>query len=93
MKKLCQKGSRKSFLGVHNGDLALPRSTYSLVFDDLVRCQKIMILGRLPDKPKDRTNRALERQGVVKGTSTIQQGCRSAFLGSQDHLKVGPFDH
>ena len=46
--------------GIQNGDMGLPVSTYHLILDVLVRCQKIIILGRLPDGPK---NRALVRQG------------------------------
>ena len=32
--------------------MGLPVSTYHLIFDVLVRCQKIIIFGRLPDGPQ-----------------------------------------
>ena len=60
MKKRYQRGPQKSCFGVQNGDMGVPGSTYRLIFDVLLRCQKIIIFGRLPDGPK---NRALERQG------------------------------
>ena len=59
-KKRYQRGPQKSCFLVENGDMGLPGSTYRLIFDVLLRCQKIIIFGRLPDGPK---NRALERQG------------------------------
>ena len=63
MKKLYQRGPQKSCFGIQNVDMGFPGSTYRLIFDVLLRCQKIIIFGRLPDGPKSRTNRALERQG------------------------------
>ena len=58
------KGTSKvMFLGPI-GDMILPGSTYHLILDVLVRCQKIIIFGRLPDGPKHRKNRALERHRV-----------------------------
>ena len=44
----------------------LPGSTYPQICDVLGRCQKKMILGRLPDEPTNPTNRAVERQRVEK---------------------------
>ena len=44
--------------------MGVPSSTYRLIFNVLVRCQKIIIFGRLPDGPQNRKNRALERHGV-----------------------------
>ena len=66
MKKRCQTGSQKSCFLVQIGDRGLPVSTYPQIFDVSVRCQKSIIFGSLPDGPKDRTNRALERQGPQK---------------------------
>ena len=57
-------GSQKSCFLVQNGDMGLPGSTYRLIFDVLLRCQKIIIFGRLPDGLKNRKNQALERQRV-----------------------------
>ena len=58
---------------VQDGDLGLPRSTYVLIFDVLERCQQIMIFGRLPDGPTNRTKRAVERQRVEKATLSIRR--------------------
>ena len=56
--------SKKQFLKSNNGDLmGVPGSTYRLIFEVLLRCQKIIIFGRLPDGPLNRKNRTLERQG------------------------------
>ena len=63
MKQICQRGPHKSCFWVQNGDMGFPGSTYRLIFDVLLRCQKIIIFGHLPDGPKNRKNRALERQG------------------------------
>ena len=63
MKKRCQRGPQKSCFLIQNCDMSLPVSTYHLIFDVLVRCQKIIIFGRLPDGPK---SRALGRQGPQK---------------------------
>ena len=55
--------------------MGLPGSTYRLIFDVLVRCQKIIIFGRLPDGP---TNRASERQGPNK---SARSGSRVVTFG------------
>ena len=64
MKKLYQRGPQKSWFGIQNGDMGVPGSTYRLIFDVLLRCQKIIIFGRLPDGPRNQTNQALECQRV-----------------------------
>ena len=74
MKKRCQRGPQKSCFGVHNGDMGLPVSTYHLIFDVLLRFEKIIIFGRLPDGPTNRTNRALGRQGQKKCTTIALRG-------------------
>ena len=63
MKKRYQRGPQKLCSLIQSGDMGVPGSTYRLIFDVLLRCQKIIIFGRLPDGP---TNRALERQGPKK---------------------------
>ena len=63
MKKGYQRGPQKLCFWIQNGDMGVPGSAYRLIFDVLLRCQKIIIFGRLPDGPKNRKNRALERQG------------------------------
>ena len=78
---------------IQNGDLGLPRSTTPLIFDVLGRCQKIMIFGRLPDDPKNRKNRSVERQGVQKVTSSIRKCEVSEREGSPGIIEIGPFDH
>ena len=64
MKKRYQREPQKLCFFVQNGDMGLPGSTCRLIFDVLLRCQKIIIFGRLPDGPKNLKNRALERQRV-----------------------------
>ena len=54
-----ERGLQKSCFWVQNGDMGVPSSTYRLIFDVLLRCQKIIIFGCLPDGPKNRKNRAL----------------------------------
>ena len=51
MKKRYQRGPQKSCFGIQNGDMGLPVSTYLLIFDVLVRCQKIIIFGCPPEGP------------------------------------------
>ena len=74
------KGTSKVMFWIQNGDMGLPGSTYPLIFDVLVRCQKIIIFGRLPDGPK---NRALERQRVDFVAASDRRGCRFWPGGSQ----------
>ena len=62
VKKRYQRGSHKLCFLIQNDDMGLPGSTYLLILDVLVRYRKIIIFGRLPDGPKNRKNRALERQ-------------------------------
>ena len=50
--------------------MGVPVSIDHLIFDVLVRCQKIIIFGRLPDGPK---NRALERHRVDFVAATDRQ--------------------
>ena len=73
MKKRYQRDPQKSCFGVQNGGMGVPGSTYRLIFEVLLRCQKIIICGRLPDGPKNRKNRALERQGP-RGTPLEPKG-------------------
>ena len=56
MKKLCYREPRNSCFGVQNGGMGLPGSTYPLIFDVLVWCQKRMILNRPPAGPKNQKN-------------------------------------
>ena len=84
MKKRCQRGPQKSCFWVQIGDMGFPVSTYHLIFDVLVRCQKIIIFGRLPDGPTNRKKRTLGRQGpqkvprVLSGVVTFGIGGRGA---------------
>ena len=48
----CQMGTQTSCFWIQNGDMGLPGSTYPLIFDVLVWCQKMMIFGRPPAAPK-----------------------------------------
>ena len=82
IKNLCQRGPQKSCFGIQNGDMGLPVSTYHLIFNVLVRCQKIIIFGRLPDGPKIRKKRALGRQGSQKLgiTSVPRMGPDPSFI-------------
>ena len=57
---------------IQNGDMGLPDSTYPLIFDIFVRCQKVMFFGSLPNEPKNPHNRAVGRQRVAKGTSHLR---------------------
>ena len=82
-KKRYQRGSQKSCFGVQNGDMGVPGSTYRLIFDVLLRCQKIIIFGRLPDGPTNRKNRALERQRVDFVAAADRQVVHSWPGGSQ----------
>ena len=66
-KKRYQRELHKSCFWIQNGDMGVPGSTYRLIFDVLLRCHKIIIFGRLPDGPKNRKNRALERHGHPPG--------------------------
>ena len=90
MKKRCQRGPQKSCFGIQDGDMGLPGSTYPLIFDVLVRCQKIIIFGCLPDGPK---NRAVERQIVKRSLRVFASAKFLGGRGPQNQLKVGPFDH
>jgi hypothetical protein len=72
-KKHYQRGPRKSCFLVQNADMGVPGSTYRLIFDVLLRCQKIIIFGRLPDGPKNRRNRASEHQRVDFVAATDRQ--------------------
>ena len=63
MKKQCQRGPQKSCFGDQYCDIDLLGSTYPLILDVLMRCQKIIIFGHPPDESK---NRAVERQRVEK---------------------------
>ena len=58
----------------------LPGSTHHLIFDVLVRSQNIIIFGRPPDGPKNRTNQAVQRQRVetVTPDTPQRQGSRRA---------------
>ena len=64
--KTIPTGNSKIMFLVQNGDMGLPGSSDRLIFDVLVRCQKIIIFWRLPDGAKNRKNRALGRQGPKK---------------------------
>jgi hypothetical protein len=48
MKKPYQRGPQKSYLGFQNGDMGFPGSTYRLIFDVLLRCQKSSFLDAFP---------------------------------------------
>ena len=87
MKKRCQRGLQKSCFVIQNGDMGLPGLTYPVIFDVLVRCQKILIFGRPPDRLKNRKNWAVERQRVGKGTSTIRRRQVSGREGSQGSIE------
>ena len=58
------KGTSKVMFFDKNGGMGVPVSIYPLIYEVLLRCQKIIIFGRLPEGPTNRTNRALERQRV-----------------------------
>ena len=93
MKRRCWRGSQKSCFLIQNGDFGLPGSSYPLICDVLVRCPKIIILGRLPDRP---TNRAAERQRVEKVPSIIrrrQVSRRQGSPGSIESMTIWPLDH
>ena len=62
-------------------------STYPLILDVLVRYQKLIIFGRPPDGPKNRINRAVERQRVAKGTSAIRRREGSGRQGSPGSIE------
>ena len=83
MKKRCQRGPQKSCFLVQNGDMGLPGSTYPLIFDVLVRCQKIIIFGCPPEGPTNLENRALERQLAGKVAPARQQELHSEDLCPQ----------
>ena len=75
-------GGSGGCLLVQNGDMGLPVSNYHFIFDVLGRCQKIIVFGRLPDEPTNRTNRGVERPRVEKVTSSIRRREVSGREGS-----------
>ena len=66
-----------------NRDMGLPGSTYPLIFNFLVRCQKIIIFGCPPEGQKNLENRALQRLLASKVAPARQQVWHSEDLRPQ----------
>ena len=81
LKTLCSPVGAADLL-IHNGDMGLPGSTYPLIFEVLVRCQKIMVFWSLPDRPTNPKNLAMERPMVENVDSALQRGVRFGAKGS-----------
>ena len=75
-KKRYQRGPQKSCFLVQNGDMGVPGSTYRLIFDVLLRCQKIIILApsRWTNKSKKSSLGAPRAERHTKGSETRDPG-------------------
>ena len=85
-KKRYQRGLRKSCFWVQNGDMGLPSSTYRLIFDVLLRCQKIIIFGRLPDGPKNRKIEPWSAKGSILSPRGFAKWCIFGQEGPRGRL-------